>query len=176
MTVALPQKRAFAAFEQCGVASYYHEDYLTATGERYKPDGISAAHRTLPFGAVVRVRHQKTGREVVVRINDRGPYIAGRIIDLSRGAKRAIGMDGLAPVCITVIGQLDRKTMVQNAKADTSIPPNPYRMAATDNGTRAHNTERRRKHARRKGRPVVRYANARTTRHSMIATSGTGSL
>jgi rare lipoprotein A len=127
MAAALPQKRAYAAFQQCGIASYYDEDYLTATGERYKPDGISAAHRTLPLGSIVRVRHQKTGREVVVRINDRGPYVKGRIIDLSRGAKHAIGMDGLAPVCITVIGRLDRKIMVKHAKADTSIPTNPRR-------------------------------------------------
>lgn len=149
MAAVIPLKGAYAAFQQCGTASYYHEDYLTATGERYKPDGISAAHRTLPLGSIVRVRHQRTGREVVVRINDRGPYINGRIIDLSRGAKRVIGMDGLAPVCITVIGKLDRKTMVRQAMADTSIPFNPRRHTKVRKHRR-HHARRHHHHLRRR--------------------------
>jgi peptidoglycan lytic transglycosylase len=94
-----------SASAQCGTASWYHEGARTATGERYRPDGITAAHRTLPFGTRVRVENRRTGRSVIVRINDRGPFIRGRIIDLSRGAKRAIGMDGLASVCLTVLGR-----------------------------------------------------------------------
>lgn len=94
-----------AAQASCGTASWYHEGARTANGERYRPDGISAAHKTLPFGTRVLVRNQRTGRTVTVRINDRGPFIRGRIIDLSRGAKRLMGMDGLAPVCITVLGR-----------------------------------------------------------------------
>ncbi len=94
-----------AAMAQCGTASWYHEGSRTATGERYNPDGITAAHRTLPFGTKVLVRNPRNGRSVTVRINDRGPFIGGRIIDLSRGAKRVIGMDGLAPVCLTVLGR-----------------------------------------------------------------------
>jgi rare lipoprotein A len=97
-----------AALAQCGTASWYHEGSRTATGERYNPDGISAAHRSLPFGTRVKVTHKRTGRSVVVRINDRGPFIRGRIIDLSRGAKRVIGMGGLAPVCLTVLGRGER--------------------------------------------------------------------
>lgn len=93
------------ASAQCGTASWYHEGARTANGERYRPDGISAAHRSLPFGTIVQVRNQRTGRTVTVRINDRGPFIRGRIIDLSRGAKRIIGMDGLAPVCLAVLGR-----------------------------------------------------------------------
>jgi rare lipoprotein A len=93
------------ASAQCGTASWYHEGARTATGERYRPDGISAAHRTLPFGTKVRVENRRTGRSVIVRINDRGPFIRGRIIDLSRGAKRVLGMDGLASVCLTVLGR-----------------------------------------------------------------------
>lgn len=102
MAAALPAKQASA---QCGKASWYHEGSRTATGERYRPDGITAAHKTLPFGTVVQVQHQRTGRTVTVRINDRGPFVRGRIIDLSRGAKRVLGMDGVAPVCITVLGR-----------------------------------------------------------------------
>jgi rare lipoprotein A len=94
-----------AAQAACGTASWYHEGAKTANGERYRPDGISAAHKTLPFGTRVLVRNQRTGRSVTVRINDRGPFIRGRIIDLSRGAKRVIGMDGLASVCLTVLGR-----------------------------------------------------------------------
>ena len=94
-----------AALAQCGTASWYHEGARTANGERYRPDGISAAHRSLPFGTRVQVRNQRTGRTVTVRINDRGPFIRGRIIDLSRGAKSVLGMGGLAPVCLTVLGR-----------------------------------------------------------------------
>ncbi len=94
-----------AAQAMCGKASWYHEGSRTANGERYRPDGISAAHKTLPFGTRVLVRNQHTGRTVTVRINDRGPFIRGRIIDLSRGAKRILGMDGIASVCLTVLGR-----------------------------------------------------------------------
>jgi rare lipoprotein A len=97
-----------AAQANCGTASWYHEGSQTANGERYRPDGISAAHKTLPFGTRVLVRNQRTGRSVTVRINDRGPFIRGRIIDLSRGAKNVLGMDGLASVCLTVLGRGER--------------------------------------------------------------------
>ncbi len=94
-----------SARASCGTASWYHEGSRTANGERYRPDGITAAHKKLPFGTRVKVTHQRTGRSVTVRINDRGPFIRGRIIDLSRGAKRALGMGGLAPVCLTILGR-----------------------------------------------------------------------
>jgi rare lipoprotein A len=90
-----------------GVASYYWQGQVTATGERYNPEGMTAAHRTLPFGTRVRVTHLGNGRSVDVRINDRGPYIGGRIIDLSRGAAGILGMhqQGLARVKVTVLGR-----------------------------------------------------------------------
>src|SRR5262249_35151263 len=91
------------AFAECGVASFYSEGVRTANGERFNPSGVSAAHKTLPFGSIVRVTHRRTGRSVDVRINDRGPFVVGRIIDLSTGAKHMLGMDGLAPVCISVV-------------------------------------------------------------------------
>jgi len=69
-----------------GLASYYHEGQHIATGERFNPDGLTAAHRTLPFGSKVHVTNIHNGRSVVVLINDRGPYARGRVIDLSRGA------------------------------------------------------------------------------------------
>lgn len=95
------------AYSQTGIASYYWQGRVTANGERYRPDGISAAHKTLPFGTRVKVTHLKTGRSIVVRINDRGPFIRGRIIDLSRGAAGALGIKGagLARVKIEVVGK-----------------------------------------------------------------------
>lgn len=73
-------------------ASFYASGTLTASGERFDKDGFTAAHRTLPFGARLRVTNPKTGRSVIVRINDRGPFVRGRGLDLSRGAADAIGM------------------------------------------------------------------------------------
>jgi rare lipoprotein A len=65
---------------------------------------MTAAHRSLPFGTMVRVTNNHTGRSVVVRINDRGPFVHGRVIDLSPAAARALGMDGLANVTLNVVG------------------------------------------------------------------------
>lgn len=86
-----------------GIASWYGPGYagnLTASGEVFDPNAITAAHKTLPFGTRVTVVHLGNGREVTVRINDRGPFVRGRVIDLSRAAAKQIGMidDGLAEV------------------------------------------------------------------------------
>lgn len=91
------------AFAECGIASTYSSGTRTANGESYNHMGVSAAHKSLPFGTRVVVRNQRTGRSITVRINDRGPFVGGRIIDLSTGAKNALGMDGLASVCLEVV-------------------------------------------------------------------------
>jgi rare lipoprotein A len=88
---------------QSGIASVYSGE-KTANGEYAHASGLTAAHRTLPFGTRVRVTNKKTGRSVVVRINDRGPFIRGRVIDLTPAAARAIGFSGLAPVTLDVVG------------------------------------------------------------------------
>jgi rare lipoprotein A len=85
---------------QRGHASWYQHGRRTANGEAFNPNGMTAAHRSLPFGTRLRVVNNKTGRSVVVRINDRGPFIGGRIIDLARGAARQLGMDGVAAVSL----------------------------------------------------------------------------
>jgi rare lipoprotein A len=85
---------------QRGHASWYQHGRRTANGEAFNPNSLTAAHRSLPFGSLVRVVNDKTGRSVVVRINDRGPFIGGRIIDLARGAARQLGMDGVATVSL----------------------------------------------------------------------------
>ncbi len=92
-----------------GDASWYGHPYhgrRTASGEVYDMHRLTAAHRTLPFGTVVRVERRDTGADVRVRINDRGPFVRGRIIDLSYEAARRIGLDvdGVAPVTVTVVG------------------------------------------------------------------------
>ncbi|MGC1874535.1 MAG: septal ring lytic transglycosylase RlpA family protein [Pseudolabrys sp.] len=86
---------------QSGIASVYaYAGERTASGERAKPSGLTAAHRTLPFGTHVRVTNKSNGRSVVVRINDRGPFVRGRIIDLSPAAASALGFSGLAHVTL----------------------------------------------------------------------------
>jgi peptidoglycan lytic transglycosylase len=88
---------------QTGIASVYaYNGAKTASGERASPHGLTAAHRTLPFGTHVRVTDRRNERSVVVRINDRGPFVKGRIIDLTPAAARALGFSGLAPVTVTV--------------------------------------------------------------------------
>lgn len=80
---------------EVGIASYYHDNLAgrkTANGEIYDPRKLTAAHKTLPFGTVVEVRAKKSGRRVVVRINDRGPFSKKRVIDLSRAAAEELKM------------------------------------------------------------------------------------
>ena len=93
-----------AASAQTGIASVYSGG-LTANGEHAHAGGMTAAHRSLPFGTMVRVTNEHNGRSVVVRINDRGPFVHGRIIDLMPAAARALGFSGLAHVDVTVIGR-----------------------------------------------------------------------
>lgn len=94
------------ADEQHGIASYYHEGQYIACGvkngkaKRYNPHEISAAHKTLPCGTKVKVTRKDNGKSITLRITDRGPYIPGRIIDLSLGAAKELGMTqiGIVPV------------------------------------------------------------------------------
>ena len=91
---------------QAQVATYYGKEFAghrTASGERFNPGAMTAAHRTLPFGTRVRVTNSHTGRSVIVRINDGGPFVKGRSIDLSSGAARAIGMGSTGNVRIEVL-------------------------------------------------------------------------
>ena len=76
---------------------------MTSSGERFSPDKLTAAHRTFPFGTLVRVTDLRNGRSVVVRINDRGPFRRDRAIDVSPAAARALNFSGLAPVTLEVV-------------------------------------------------------------------------
>ena len=93
---------ASAAQAQCGSASWYALTSKTASGERMNPSAMTAAHRSLPFGTKVRVTNQRNGKAVMVRINDRGPFVKGRVIDLSKAAANALGFvrSGHTKICI----------------------------------------------------------------------------
>jgi rare lipoprotein A len=87
---------------ETGVASVYaYAGEKTASGERANPSALTAAHRTLPFGSMVKVTNTKNGQSVQVRINDRGPFKRGRIIDLTPAAAQKLGFDGLATVTLS---------------------------------------------------------------------------
>jgi rare lipoprotein A len=98
---------SFGGGTQSGIASYYWQPQRVASGGWFNPNAMTAAHRTLPFGTKVQVTNMTNGRAVTVTINDRGPFIAGRVIDLSAGAAGVIGMkgQGLARVSLTVLGR-----------------------------------------------------------------------
>jgi len=101
------RKPSPAASGQVGTASYYKHGQFVASGGRFNPGAMTAAHPTLPFGTRVRVTHLASGRTVEVRINDRGPFIAGRILDLSKAAADFIGLtaSGVARVSMTILGR-----------------------------------------------------------------------
>ncbi len=93
---------------QTGVASWYGKPQRTASGERFRPNELTAAHRRLPLGTIVRVTNLKNNLQTVVRINDRGPYVGGRIIDVSTAAARQLAMvnSGIARVRVEVLPPL----------------------------------------------------------------------
>jgi rare lipoprotein A len=91
---------------QCGVASWYGPGLYgnqTANGEVFRPGTMTAAHPSLPFGSRVRVTNRDNGRSVVVRINDRGPFVGNRIIDLAQVPAQKLGFSGLADVCVSAL-------------------------------------------------------------------------
>jgi rare lipoprotein A len=90
-----------AAMAQSGLASVYgYDGSKTASGERASAKGLTAAHRSLPFGSKVRVTNKRNGKSVVVRINDRGPFVKGRVIDVTPAAAKALGFSGLTTVSL----------------------------------------------------------------------------
>ena len=93
------------ALAETGRASWYSLTSRTASGERCDPGALTAAHRSLPFGTKVKVENLKNGKSVVVRINDRGPFVGGRVIDVTKAAARKLGIvaAGTARVRVTVL-------------------------------------------------------------------------
>jgi len=99
-----------AHFSEKGIASWYAESRLTASGEKYRASSLTAAHRTLPMGTMVKVTNLSTNCVTIVRINDRGPFIKGRIIDVSKAAAQQLKMigSGTASVQIELAGLAER--------------------------------------------------------------------
>ena len=102
---ATAQRGAKAANESCGHASWYALTSKTASGERMNPKLLTAAHRKYKVGTMLRVVNKRNGKSVIVRVNDRGPFIKGRVIDISRAAADQIDMrsSGVGQVCMQVI-------------------------------------------------------------------------
>ena len=96
-----------SAEDQAGIASIYSTESGsgTASGQKLNPDALTAAHRTLPFGTKVKVTNKSNGRSVVVTINDRGPFVQGRVIDLTPAGARVLGFSGLTQVTLNVMGR-----------------------------------------------------------------------
>jgi rare lipoprotein A len=117
-------------FRQRGIASWYGEDFhgrRTSSGEIYNMYDMTAAHKTLPLGTYVKVRNLENEKSVVVRVNDRGPFIRGRIIDLSYTSAKKIGLvgPGTAPVEVIALGT-PQKMMVRGKEKETYVPGNYY--------------------------------------------------
>lgn len=87
------------------ITAYYAQGKRTASGQRFDPNGLTAAHRSLPFGTRLMVINPRNGKTVTVTVNDRGPYVRGVALDLSLGAAKAIGMRGTGAVCMAKLGR-----------------------------------------------------------------------
>ncbi len=143
-------------FVQEGIASSYGRDFhgrKTSSGEPFDMNAMTAAHKTLPLGVYVKVRHKRTGREIVVRINDRGPFVRERIIDLSEGAARRLDMiqEGVTAVRVTALGyKTDQKSGEAEYRAPVSYDTGRFalQVAALKNRANAyrHADELKRKH------------------------------
>jgi len=115
-------------YDRVGYATWYGPESgsKTANGEHFRPDGITAAHTTLPLPSYVEVTALDTGRRIVVRINDRGPFARGRLIDLSRGAADELGVraQGVAPVRVRVVEPSDKdRKRLREGKPARELPP-----------------------------------------------------
>lgn len=124
-----PMKHA-DGFRQQGIASWYGKKFhgrKTSNGEIYNMYAMTGAHKTLPLGTYVRVRNLRNGKEVVVRINDRGPFVDGRIVDLSYTAAKEIDLvgPGTAPVSLVALG-IPRETISKGAPKRTFVPAQYY--------------------------------------------------
>lgn len=113
---------AIPASASTGVASYYGPGFAgkkTASGERFNPGGLTAAHRSLPFGTRLKLTNLANGRVVIVRVNDRGPFVGGRVLDVSHGAARVLGMTGAGTARL----QIEHLGRGQLAQAETAPAP-----------------------------------------------------
>lgn len=112
--------------ETLGTASFYGRElkgHRTANGERFNPAGLTAAHRTLPFGTTLRVTNLRNHKSVVVRVTDRGPHKRGRMIDLSYGAAKAVGMLGMGTTRVSVAKIAASSQVSDKGNSPPRLPP-----------------------------------------------------
>ena len=143
-----PSSRDAAVFEEEGLASWYGKEYHgqpTSSGERFDMHAMTAAHRTLPFGTRVEVTCPSNGRTVEVRINDRGPFIPGRIIDLSYEAAKALGVavKGLDRVKIRTVGRVEGPMPRPSIQAESDPKRLVIQVGAFKNHDNARNLQAR---------------------------------
>lgn len=135
LVVGLPLLVPLTAQTDAGLASYYGDEFIglpTASGESYDPDAFTAAHRTLRFGTRLEVTNPANGSTVTVRINDRGPFVEGRLIDLSRAAASALGIltVGVAPVEVRVLRAEEEAEFSPTPSPETFFQMGAFRTEA----------------------------------------------
>lgn len=144
LSISFIRASSAQTFKQTGIASYYADKFegrTTANGEKYKHNKLTAAHKTLPFGTILNVKNLKNGKVVTVRVNDRGPFVEGRIIDLSKSAARELSFvdQGITEVEIIATGNSDesRKTYssLDRPVDDTNVESNSYYSLAVNEQT-----------------------------------------
>jgi rare lipoprotein A len=116
--------RATHAKSTTGIASYYGGKFhgkRTANGETFNKNALTAAHLTLPFGTKLKVTNLRNGRSVVVRVNDRGPHVRGRIIDLSQAAAKKIGITGTARVKLEVLSKIKQNSALSQVNMNSFL-------------------------------------------------------
>ncbi len=129
-----------------GKASFYGNGFhgrITSDGSRYHKDSLTCAHRTLPFGTLLKVTNKKNGKEVVVRVTDRGPFVRGRVVDLSMAAAKELGMVsmGVAPVEVKTVGHVKNRNMIKGPDKNTrreSTPRTPGQAATAEPAALPH--------------------------------------
>jgi rare lipoprotein A len=129
-------------YQQSGTASWYGPQFhgqRTASGEVFDQEALTAAHPTLPIPSLVQVTNLENGREVIVRVNDRGPFVGERLIDLSRGAAQVLGFEaaGHARVNVRYLGPAPRRVNADGSSAPASAPSPPPAQAVEEEGPRS---------------------------------------
>lgn len=124
---------ASATAQTHGKASFYGNGvhgHRTSDGSRYHKDSLTCAHRTLPFGTLLKVTNKTNGREVIVRVTDRGPFVKGRVVDLSMAAAKKLDMvrAGVAPVVVDVVGHVNNKKQYAKSESKKQQEANAYAL------------------------------------------------
>ncbi|WP_298067207.1 septal ring lytic transglycosylase RlpA family protein [uncultured Mailhella sp.] len=122
-------------FSQTGTASWYgpwHHGKATAAGEQFDMFAMTAAHKSIPLGTLVRVQHKNNGKSVIVRINDRGPYLRNRIIDLSYAAADSLGITGVSQVTVEVVGDRNGRPLDSTQSFFVKLKDGPLSAASVE--------------------------------------------